>query len=578
MAEEDENHNRCKGEKKDNLGDLLIAGTVQNFQDLEANMENCALELFNICKWSISPLMVACLLGYKDIVKFLLGKGANPNEKCTDEMNTPLHYACMLREYFARNYLPLHCDVDRKKYTDTPKEEIIKLLCDQGAVFERNALGFLPIHYAALFAMENIVDYLINTEPITGADRLMAMEVLGVSQSVVLRDHSKAYFSFITALLIRHDIRCELPPFPSELGQHFKCKECTTFDELHKLKDDEYAMFIQGLLVGERVLPEKLKPKCLWSSMLDPTRDLPDPTYETEEYLCACQYCLKLEMNSRLAVGTVLEGFKDLLCAYTNDNIKKSKAELIQMASCLADYKEILTVVDSKDIADRSSEISFAFGSILGELMWRFPNNRQPFDLLYKIIIGLVEIYCEQTFAYKNTHSVESVPYFVLQDVREGCQDLDRKERRTLIVLLNHVLPVLLKYFPRVHKIDVGEETMLHVAVSLLLHVDEQDFDVICAITRKLVRHGCPIEAKNSAGKTAKDFALSYAQNFEIDHPEFDEILALLSKPSEVLSLQELSARCVLRSRIPYSLGTVPVTVYDFLNGEDFMQNDVMKD
>ena len=45
--------------------------------------------------------MVACLLGYKDIVKFLLEKGANANEKCTEEMNTPLHYACtcMLREY-----------------------------------------------------------------------------------------------------------------------------------------------------------------------------------------------------------------------------------------------------------------------------------------------------------------------------------------------------------------------------------------------------------------------------------------------------------------------------------------------
>ena len=55
-----------------------------------------------MCKWSISPLMVACLLIYKDIVKFLLEKGANANEKCTEEMNTPLHYACMLREYSNR--------------------------------------------------------------------------------------------------------------------------------------------------------------------------------------------------------------------------------------------------------------------------------------------------------------------------------------------------------------------------------------------------------------------------------------------------------------------------------------------
>ena len=100
MAEEGDEKNRRKGERmKKNLGDLMIGHTVRNVQDLEANMTNCTLELFDTCKWSIPPLMVACVLGYKDIVKFLLEKGANPNEKCTEERNTPLHYTCMLREY-----------------------------------------------------------------------------------------------------------------------------------------------------------------------------------------------------------------------------------------------------------------------------------------------------------------------------------------------------------------------------------------------------------------------------------------------------------------------------------------------
>ena len=77
MGEENK-QNRCKGEKKENLGDLLMEGTVQNFQDLVANMGIYALELFDVCKWNISPLMVACLLGFKDIVKFLLGKRSEP--------------------------------------------------------------------------------------------------------------------------------------------------------------------------------------------------------------------------------------------------------------------------------------------------------------------------------------------------------------------------------------------------------------------------------------------------------------------------------------------------------------------
>ena len=309
MAEEGEEKNRCKGERvKENLGDIMIgdylmSNTLKTVKALEAKMNKCTVELFDACKWSIPPLMVACVLGYKDIVKFLLEKGANPNEKCTEERNTPLHYACMLREYFEESDSQAEWHFVYEEDTVTKKEEIIKLLFDHGAVLERNSLGFLPIHCAALFAMEKIVDYFITREPVTDADRLLAMEVLGVSQAVMIVESNKAYFTFLAALHIHRDIACEVSPFPSELGQHFKCNECATFDELYRLKYDNSAMFIHGLLVGERVLPEKLKQKCLWPNMLWPHFDM-------EKYLCACQYGLKLEMNSRLAVGTVLEGIK----------------------------------------------------------------------------------------------------------------------------------------------------------------------------------------------------------------------------------------------------------------------------
>ena len=567
MAEEEDGPNEWKEEKKEeNLGDLLIGRVVKDLQGLEAKINDCTVELFRVCKWSISPLMVACLLGYKDIVKFLLDKGANAKEKCTEEMNTPLHYACMMREYIEGGWLQTELYFPCEEDVFTKKEEIIKLLFDHGAVLERNSLGFLPIHCAALFAMEKIVDYFITRDPVTDADRLLAMEVLGVSQSVSYAESSKAHATFVGTLLFRHDNGCELAPFSSELGQHFECKECTTFDELYRL-NDKSAMIIHGLLVGDRVLPEKLKQKCLWPIMLL-------PRYELEKYLCACQYGLELEMSSRLAVGTVLGGIKDLL--WEDSDYELQRPQLHQIASCIEKYNEIFMIVEPGRIVEHISDHSGVFSSILKDLSWRYLRSRQSFDVLFEPTIGAIKVYyTEQISAYEK-YSVTENLFDCLREMYDS-NYVSSEDMRNLLVLWNHVLPILLKYGHKVHRKNLEDcSTMLSEIMTFLS--EEKNVGVICAMTRKLVRHGCPIGAKNYAGRTAKDEALVAAEKVEIDHPEFDEILTLLSEPSEVLSLRELSARCVLRSRIPYSLQTVPSTVYDFLNGEDFMKTKLIKD
>ena len=328
-------------------------------------------------------------------------------------------------------------------------------------------------------------------------------------------------------------------------------------------------MYIYSMLVGERVLPEKLKQKYLWPKMFCPD------SYEMEKFVGACQYGLTLEMNSRLVVGTVLNGIRDLLLDVDYCDIQGTM--LIEVMACLEKYNEILKIVESEHIADRSFQFSLAFGIILRELVMRFLHNRQTFDALYKVTVEVMSVYYEQTSAFETTYSVAMKCLDNVRDLYDPTF-LNDRDMRIVLTLWNHVLPFLLKHEQKVHLNASSSETMLHMTMDLL-ELGE-DFDVICAITRKLVRHGCPIDAKAYGGKTAKDMALSVstAQDFEVEHPEFDEILALLSKPSEVLSLQELSARCVLRSRIPYSLGTVPVTVYDFLNGEDFMQTEMIMD
>ena len=562
MADDDDTSSRSPGVKPDNLGDLLIRGTVENLLDLEAEMDAGALDLHDLCQWNISPLMVACLMGYKDIVEFLLKNGADPNEKCTEELNTPLHYACLQREYITEgdSSFPVEWQFDHNEDRNSNKEEMIQLLFEHGALPERNTLGFLPIHCAALFAMENIVDYFIAEEAVTDADRLKAIEVLGVSQSVVLDQTSEAYNTFVSALHIRHEIGCEVhSSSPSELEQHLKCRECSTSKDLHKLKDGETEMIFHGLLVGERVLPEKIKQKCLWPNMLY-------AFYESEKFISLCEYGLKLEMSSRLAVGTVLEGMREFL--FNQDQFDIQEMVLTQIASCLNEYQQILMTVGSEHTAARSVVFSSAISFILCDLVRRFKFSRQPFDLLFMPTVSVLKVYSEQTSAYESSESVTQNFFWNVQHLYDR-NHRSRKEMRSVIVLLNYVLPILLKYDCARFKESQANLPLLHM--TMCLTHQQQDFDVISAIAHKLVRHGCLVETTTYLGRTAKHLALHIAENFETHvHPKLEEILACVSKPSEMLSLQELAARCVLRSRIPYSLGTVPSTVYDFLIGENF--------
>ena len=142
------------------------------------------------------------------------------------------------------------------------------------------------------------------------------------------------------------------------------------------------------------------------------------------------------------------------------------------------------------------------------------------------------------------------------------------KDWRVMMVRLHHALSFLLQHeLPR-SKVSMKDDPMLHSA-TLLLHM-EDSFDVIYSIIHTLVRYGYPTEEKGLHGLTPLERAYRREEYFEHEHPEFEAIVGLLSKPTQPLTLQELAARCVLQHRIPYSLATVPSTVYNFLRGNYF--------
>ena len=568
MEEERKEEEEERKEKQENLGNLLMGRTVKNFTDLEAEMDKHTLELFKVCKWSITPLMAACLLGLKDIVKYLLEKGADPNEKCMEEMNTPLHFACLQRDYIETSYF--EWSFEHQKDSSTRKD-IIELLFDHGALVERNSLGFLPIHCAALFAMEKIVDYFIAEETVADADRLMAMEVLGVSQCFLLTQMSQGYLSLLTAMHLRLEKSgpCQPPhSVHTELELLIECSECTTFDELHKLKYDEVGLTMQGLLVGDRVLPEKLKQKCLWSNMFCTCVNV----VEEKTFFSLCQYGLKLESSSRLVIGTVLDGVTDFLWDYMTGSSSfvdpnQQDGVLRQLISYLETYTDIVMNAKPEHL---TISFSHKLGIILATVIGRFNITREVLDVILKATEVILKISSEH-LSYESSSSAAITLFEQLFDDIYDPECLSRQQMKNVLMQMIHALPFLLKYEHPRHVTLSTADTLLHLTMRLLY--DDKDFDLFYALTRQLVRYGCPIEAKTWEAETARDLILGFQAYSKIQiaqHPKLEEMLALVTTTSEVLSLQELSARCVLRSKIPYSLGTVPSTVCDFLNGEDY--------
>ena len=86
----------------------------------------------------------------------------------------------------------------------------------------------------------------------------------------------------------------------------------------------------------------------------------------------------------------------------------------------------------------------------------------------------------------------------------------------------------------------------------------------MAAITEIIIRHGCPIDAQDGKGLTPKECFLKHYTPISIEHStSLSTWLALLSTES-LPRLQELTARTVLKWKIPYA-DILPAPLQKFL-------------
>lgn len=189
-------------------------------------------------------LMIAAYKGHLDIVQYLLSLKCDPNStaKCG---GTALHFAA-----------------------ETGHLEIFKTLLEHGAMLTKNVMGMNPVLSASERCRGNCVEYIVSTDHISQYDKIEALELLGASyandRENVSLQRAYDYLAWAMRERLRDPenpvIKNILPPSPAYNMQ----SECKSIEELDRIRSDPGALYMEGLIVRERILgplnPELVHP------------------------------------------------------------------------------------------------------------------------------------------------------------------------------------------------------------------------------------------------------------------------------------------------------------------------------
>ena len=152
---------------------------------------------------------------------------------------------------------------------------------------------------------------------------------------------------------------------------------------------------------------------------------------------------------------------------------------------------------------------------------------------------------------------------------------------------IKHALSELL-HLDGALRTDATGNTLLHLTAIFIeprwlyiFNADVDTFEFILSIITMIRCHGCLVDARNNDGFTAVEWAIQraavyhefqlqvYEDNmteYDRNDPTFVRLLDAFYGHSPVLSLQELSARVILKWRIPYR-DNLPISLHGIVAG-----------
>ena len=515
-----------------------------------------------------SPLMVACQKGYKDIAEVLIEHGANVNSKCEYYERTALHYACMMThdsyEFDFYDYdLGLYEVMQRERNKEVlKKSSCIKLLIEHGAVYQTDALGLTPICYAGMSRMDKelLPSFAQGSrDPLFGyEERIRGLEFRGMSYAIYDQiDIGCAYSSFLEAKQLEQ--QHGYPPMYSAgdgLSLCFGREECRTVAELKKLKGNKDALLTEGYLVGGRIIPKEIAPEHLWKQLLEyPTNKL-----AKGKDFAQCQRILCFLAQLHLAPETLLDSASVLESLCWAVHKVGHKPEMIGIVDCV--LQSVSDAVDKLDVKK--------YGPSYIQTLCKIAMNASVCrgeDLLHATfpqIEGLImQIYLKMKINTRQRRYRVCASYEFFDALFEGIHIHISAKRpsKKCVKKLKRVMARLLHLDNAAYTTSEGE-TILHLLAAQKALLEDW-YDVIVSMTEMVIRRGCPVEAQNHEGLTAKE-KLNTNIYGEVSDAKLSTMLALLSEQSSVLRLEELAARSVLKWKIPYT-NVVPITLQKFL-------------
>ena len=524
-------------------------------------------------------LMNACKLQREDVVQFILDKGADPNKKCK-ELNTALHFACHVEDvHSARLPYLLGSGSDHGALHSL---RLVEMLLTHGATVQRNIHGWSPACYAAIAKFHCTVEHFIHDPrwALSASDKIEIVELLVFRFSVMQKDSKLArkYLSKVLSLCLENGLQIQRhAPFQLE-----ECLEKMGYTKPGDLTGIiEYPnLELQGILIGYRVLPQVFRDIFLWKNLFTISVNI-----SYHHFFRVCDALLKLEMDGTITVGTVL--FEILHKIRVLDSRVKSFNEkrFNQIFTYLKSYKDVLRSSSHKSIVRNLEKIHNYLGHFLNVVI--HTTGRKGVEMCIPHLHSIAElagvvtevstrynIDITQPLMFKENEKV--IGYFrgrhYFFHVLE--KEMFKMVMLTYSQLLHHENPS--------HQCKQRGETILHQIVNWLnaglkkktqnsiglRSISVGDFvDLVLPVVRKTIRHGCCVAIRDRKGRTALDIVKSvecYFAEDPVSSAKYKALLKVLKNVPTKVSLQELAARVIVQTKIPYH-AKLPTTLSNFI-------------
>ena len=490
-----------------------------------------------VTKENYTPLMIAVQRKNINPVTFLIEHGANLDLQDKDG-NTALHHATRCGSY-----------------------TMIHKLLDFGAAQLYNKDGLTPLLLASDKCVAFMVEELINRPECTKEQSIDALELLGASIACKeFPDASGCMRAF------EYMMRGMTERFQDHLNPLFKHtmepveayqyrKESESVEELAQIEGDDEAIYIEGLIIRERILGTESK------LLLKPIEEFAS-YYEDTRNFHACialhRHAIKIDQNCNKSISDNLESLIEVFWNMTeNDFPLAEKVVLEVLEETILEFEKLSTSkLKFTQKYDRLREA----GDFDEVFEWTQEETEEPEDFL-SYFLTLLDLFSKAELCEEEKTSDLSVLRKLVHMNPLDC------EGNTLlhmacgcgckhscdIPLLPKTLKLLLDTGFNVNATNSAGNTPLHVAVSFDPSIDpSKDPSILTETLEVLLDGGAHYDFLNNKGETAIDVAKT------------DGVRRILSERKK-LELKCISARAVKKFGLPY-LGVVPKTLEKYIS------------